>query len=103
MPTRPTSRRETEFVAVDDRRREPRAAARGEVELFLDHASGDSVVARLLDVSANGFRAAHDCADLHTGLEVEFQHPHGSGRARIMWNRVVEGRWETGFFVCGSL
>ncbi len=103
MPIRPTSRRDTEFVSVDDRRREPRLQARGEVELFLEDDSGDSIIAILLDVSSSGFRAAHDCSDLHTGLELDFQHPQGSGRARIMWNRVVDGRWESGFFVTGSI
>jgi len=52
-----------------------------------------------LDYSTNGFRAEHPYAALHTGQEVEFQHPVAVGRARVMWNRIADDRVETGFLV----
>ncbi|MBM3740287.1 MAG: PilZ domain-containing protein [Acidobacteria bacterium] len=92
-------RTQTEFVAVDDRRREPRVPAEGIVHLYPDDPGLRAVVGVLLDVSAGGFRAAHDCAELKTGDELGFVHPQGFGRARIMWNRIVGGRLESGFLV----
>lgn len=81
-----------------DRRREKRHGAEGEVTLAGPDLPG-VLRARLLDVSASGFRAAHACADLACGLDLAFQHSRGKGHARVMWNRAVNGRWETGFLV----
>jgi hypothetical protein len=54
---------------------------------------------RLIDVSASGFRMAHELTSLTTGQVVEFSHDEASGHARVMWNRIVEGNVETGFLV----
>ncbi len=94
----PPTMRPTEFLSVDDRRREPRLPAEGEVRLFFDD-GGPVIHGRLLDVSSNGFRAAHECPELRTGMELGFARGDCSGRARIMWNRTADGRWESGFFV----
>lgn len=90
--------RPTDFVAVDDRRREPRHSADGEIRL-LQGAGFPAILGRLLDVSNSGFRAAHECPELQAGMELDFSHSGCTGRARIMWNRSAEGRWESGFFI----
>jgi hypothetical protein len=84
--------------AIPERRREPRGSAAGRVALKLAE-RGPTIDATLLDVSESGFRAAHDCPDLRAGIEVGYKHWRGSGRARIVWNRIVGGRFESGFFV----
>jgi hypothetical protein len=53
----------------------------------------------MVDVSAHGFRAAHNCPHLGTGEEVMFEHALGHGRARVVWNRIAEGQLESGFLV----
>lgn len=53
----------------------------------------------MIDVSSNGFRAAHTVPDLHPGLEVRFQHRFFTGRARVMWTTLVGGRTQSGFMI----
>jgi hypothetical protein len=53
----------------------------------------------LVDYSHNGFRAIHAYAALHAGQVVDFQHAIAGGRARVMWNRIMDDRVETGFLV----
>ena len=53
----------------------------------------------MLDYSNNGFRALHAYAALHAGQVVDFQHSVAGGRARVMWNRIMDDRVETGFLV----
>jgi hypothetical protein len=52
-----------------------------------------------MDVSISGFRMAHDFASLHSGQVVEFAHLEATGRAKVMWNRIMAGGVETGFLV----
>jgi len=52
-----------------------------------------------MDVSTSGFRMAHDFQSLRSGQVVEFAHVEASGRARVMWNRILAGGVETGFLV----
>ena len=54
---------------------------------------------RLLDSSAHGFRASHSSSDLHSGQEVAFQYDGVDGQAKVMWNRFLNGHWESGFFL----
>jgi hypothetical protein len=54
----------------------------------------------LLDVSLGGFRAAHHSI-LETGREVFFEFAARTGKARVVWNRVVDGQVESGFFIIG--
>jgi hypothetical protein len=51
-------------------------------------------------VSLGGFRAAHHSI-LETGREVFFEFAARTGKARVVWNRVVGGRVESGFFIIG--
>lgn len=52
-----------------------------------------------MDVSDRGFRMAHDCVSLAAGQIVEFAHLEAAGHARVVWNRVIAGRVESGFLV----
>jgi len=88
-----------------EQRAEPRYSSQGEV-LFsfgeTEYTKGRSkeIRGKLLDRSASGFRAEHDCPELTSGQVVRFRlTPSAKGRARVVWTRILEGRVETGFLV----
>jgi hypothetical protein len=83
----------------ENRRTEDRFDADGEVTLSFDDPAPRQLAGRLLDYSTRGFRAAHSWARLENGQVVEFRHGTASGRARVMWNRIVGDAVETGFLV----
>lgn len=85
-----------------DRRCEERYDAEGEVCLEFDEPVHQEITGMLADYSKSGFRAVHDCADLHSGQIVHFRHIVASGTARVMWNRILQGRVESGFLVVGA-
>lgn len=82
-----------------DRRSEERYDADGEVRLALDEPVVCEITGRLVDYSRSGFRAVHHCSDLHTGQLVEFRHTVARGTARVIWNRILPERVESGFLV----
>lgn len=82
-----------------EKRREQRRRTTGSVEIRLADPQGRRIEGVLIDVSASGFRMAHQDAVLEAGQIVEFRHREASGKARVMWNRIVEGRVETGFLL----
>lgn len=98
---RPASSDERKSVdrGLLDRRREPRSATGSDVLLTLEGVRQISIRARLVDHSPSGFRAEHDCADLSSGDEVAFRYSSVSGRARIVWTRILGSVLESGFFV----
>jgi hypothetical protein len=57
---------------------------------------------QLMDISPNGFRMAHACASLEAGQLVEFSHLEAAGHARVMWNRILAERVESGFLVLAA-
>ena len=83
----------------ENRRVEDRIHSEGEVTLSFDDPAPRRLAGRLLDYSTRGFRAAHGWARLENGQVVEFRHNTASGRARVMWNRIVGDAVETGFLV----
>lgn len=83
-----------------EKRREQRRRASGAVVVRCAGAHSRQIEGRLIDVSSSGFRMAHGEASLEAGQVVEFSHHEASGRARVMWNRIVDGNVETGFLVC---
>jgi hypothetical protein len=87
---------------VREMRREVRRPAEGAVRIRYTNPRTVEVEGRLVDVSLSGFRMAHGCVTLAAGQMVEFMHTEASGKARVMWNRVVEQRVETGFLVVGA-
>jgi hypothetical protein len=61
------------------------------------------ISALLLDVSSSGFRAIHQSCFLKSGLEVLFQHKFASGRAVVMWSRILPQVVESGFLILNSV
>jgi hypothetical protein len=83
-------------------RREQRRQADGAVRVRYSNPRPVEIQGRLVDISLSGFRMAHDCVALASGQMVEFTHTEASGKARVMWNRVIDQRVETGFLVVGA-
>jgi hypothetical protein len=85
-------------VRTVEGRSEPRVICDGDVHLY--RVDGDQqLLARLLDVSNNGFRAMHSTPDLPPGREFQFRHRFFVGRARVVWTRAIAGHTESGFQV----
>ncbi len=87
-----------------EQRRERRRPASGEI--YFSFAQGESklgskeVRGRLIDRSASGFRAEHDCAELTSGQVVRFRLAASfKGKARVVWTRIQADRVETGFTI----
>lgn len=81
-----------------DQRREPRRTAEGLVVVRFGQPEQE-FCGRLVDVSASGFRIAHECACIETGQTVHFSHPEATGKARVVWNRIADQGVESGFFL----
>ena len=86
-------------MPASDRRAEPRHPGAGPLTLTFEDPAPREITGSLTDCSASGFRAVHAYPALPTGQIVRFQHAMGSGEARVMWNRILDSRVETGFFV----
>jgi len=86
-------------MATSDRRSERRYPGDGPLKLSFEDPARLEITGRLVDYSNNGFRAIHAYAALHAGQVVDFQHAVAGGRARVMWNRIMDNRVETGFLV----
>jgi hypothetical protein len=82
-----------------NRRREPRRAASGKVQLRFETERPNEVEVDLLDVSASGFRAMHRHGLLPLGANAAFRHPEAAGTARVVWNWMHAEHVETGFVV----
>ena len=83
----------------EDRRAEARHKAAGSVTLRLDEEYQVPFEARLMDVSASGFRARHANSQLRSGQECDFTLPGTRGRAKAVWNRTTPEFIETGFVI----
>ena len=86
-------------MAAPDRRAEERFSADGNVHLYFSDPVRQEVAGALIDYSRSGFRASHNYQALHPGQIVDFRHVIAHGKARVMWNRILEDRVETGFLV----
>jgi hypothetical protein len=80
-----------------DRRQAPRAAAAGQVKISFANPAPTKIEAEWIENSATGFRLVHDSPALEPGLEVSYESPTHSGRARVIWTHVLEGRRVSGF------
>jgi len=98
--TKTASREASRSVETEaDRRRQARRPLEGEVRLWIDDPAPVEFTGRLVDYSANGFRARHRRAALHSGQEVRFSHSEAEGRARVVWNRILQPHVESGFLI----
>jgi len=86
-----------------DRRSEQRSPGGGVIKITSAAGSEFSFDARLLDVSASGFRVSHTHPVLERGSDVLFHHPRARGTARVIWNRIFDGQSETGFLILGTV
>ena len=80
-----------------ERRLEKRWTQSGPIEISFADPAPVTVRAELIEASERGFRAAHDTKALAAGLEVEYRSSLSSGRARVIWTHVLEGRCVSGF------
>jgi hypothetical protein len=92
------------MIAMDsnrqsDRRQEERSLLSGRVEIFFDDPNPVTVEGELIETSERGFRAKHDSSVVVPGLEVRFRRAGVSGRARVIWTHVLEGRSVSGFLI----
>jgi len=86
-------------IAVHEKRREIRQPAEGPVLVRFANPQPLEILGQLMDVSASGFRMAHANQALQSGQIVEFSHSLAVGAARVMWNRIMDQRVETGFLI----
>jgi len=90
---------QTAAVSWEDRRAEARHKAAGSVSLRLNEDYQVAFEARLLDISAGGFRVRHANSQLRSGQECDFALPGTKGRAKVVWNRITPEYIETGFLI----
>ncbi|MBI3697222.1 MAG: hypothetical protein HY238_20600 [Acidobacteria bacterium] len=69
------------------------------MRLFLQDPEPVEIEGRLLDYSNGGFRVAHRHSVLRAGQEVRFRHLRAEGKARVVWNRILAQRVESGFLI----
>ena len=86
-------------VQIREKRRESRRQADGTVRVEFLNPRLEQIQGHLMDISPSGFRMAHEYTSLATGQVVEFAHSQTKGRARVMWNRILDASVETGFLV----
>ena len=82
-----------------DRRSEERYSADGEVNLAFEDPIECEITGTLLDYSRSGFRALHHYSELRPGQLVRFRHVVASGTAKVIWNRILPERVESGFLI----
>jgi hypothetical protein len=87
------------ILRPDERRKESRDSADAEVTLVIDDPVPSEVHGRLIDASRSGFRASHAYFRFEPGQAVRFRFPASQGLARVIWNRILEDRVETGFLL----
>lgn len=95
MSVHPNSK-DTALAQATDKRSEPRYPASGKVVV---EAEGLRIEGDLVDVSDSGFRMEHTSQALGSGERVRFSHPQASGVARVVWNRIMDGCTQTGFYI----
>ncbi len=80
-----------------DRREATRSIASGRVKISFENPASSTIDGELVESSARGFRVVHDSPAMEPGLEVSYESPARSGRARLIWTHVLEGRRVSGF------
>lgn len=85
---------------LPEKRREPRRKTSLEAAVRLAGGPEDAwLPVRLVDVSESGFRLSHMHAGFAAGQLLDFRHPFATGLARVVWNRIIDQRVETGCMV----
>ncbi|HMK28385.1 MAG TPA: PilZ domain-containing protein [Terriglobales bacterium] len=84
-------------------RNEDRVPAEDEATIYVtnsDHLL--EVHARLVDISPHGLRVMHRYPGMPVGREIRVLHPAGTQKAIVIWNRKVEGGYESGMRIVGE-
>lgn len=89
-------------IAISEKRQEIRQPAAGPVLVHFSDPQPMEILGELVDMSTSGFRMSHANQSLQSGQLVEFSHPFAIGVARVMWNRILDDRVETGFRIAAS-
>ena len=84
-------------LSVAEQRRETRRRGTETCWCAPESPGSRDIQGRLVDVSASGFRMAHDCSALTAGQYVAFAHVEAKGRARVVWTRILDDSVESGF------
>jgi hypothetical protein len=85
-----------------ERRSEERSPQSGAIEISFADPNPMTVRAELIEASERGFRASHDSRLLTVGLEVRYSRSGSSGRARVIWTHVLDGRCVSGFLILAA-
>ena len=89
-------------IAIHEKRKEVRRSAEGPVLVHFSDPQPMGILGELVDVSPSGFRMAHANQSLQSGQLVNFSHSLAVGTARVMWNRIMNERVQTGFRIVTS-
>jgi hypothetical protein len=84
-----------------DRRAAVRSVESGRVRIWFENPARVELEAEWIEMSATGFRLAHDSDALEAGLEIRYESRERSGRARVVWTHVLGGRRVSGFIRLG--
>ena len=96
----PQARPHQTALSAKDQRREPRKPADGIASIRArERLAGPWSEAKLVDFSESGFRLDHRDTSFRAGQELDFAHPYAKGTARVVWNRILDGRVETGCLI----
>jgi hypothetical protein len=85
---------------IAERRAEDRSPESGVLRISFQDPHSITIAAELVEISQRGFRATHDSKKLTAGLEVQYSRgDQSSGRARVIWTHILEGRCVSGFLL----
>lgn len=87
----------TDRRKAQDRRSATRSPESGRVRIWFENPARIEIEADWIETSATGFRLAHDSNALEPGLEISYESEGRSGRARVVWTHVLDGRRVSGF------
>jgi len=80
-----------------ERRAAPRRQVSEQVHLCFEDQKRVEIAGEITDSSVTGFRVRYAAAALSPGLEVSFRCTGASGKARVIWTRVLGGQNVSGF------
>ena len=84
---------------IQDRRSAVRLPRSGPVEISISEPAKIAVTSELIEASAVGFRISHSSKELVPGVIVDYSAADYSGRARVIWTHVLEGRYVSGLIL----
>jgi len=97
--SKPAGCGDASIAESDERRREPRFHATGEVRLIIDGHHPLAIPGRILDVSEHGMRVEHMYAALTSGIMLQIDSGEAQFTARVVWNRIKNDAVESGFYL----